>query len=243
MGKDKKSSSNKKHHKRKDRKHKEERSKKEHYLRKEKDSKQLKAKEDEESRYILDDLQYNKLIKILRDLINYKSEAYEEIPEVFGILDSNNEVDITDLEDGVIRESLEKIFLILSKQIIKTEDNDGRYLYSKSGNKSLKVQIENFFLKAKNPLNVDHVSDLLSSKLENEVFSMKEPKNINEIDKNREATIRKEIYEHDQAKRQKSLMEIHLEKNPNMKNSGGLEKYIYGHKSLQKRFSPGKFLN
>lgn len=236
MGKDNKREKNRKHHHRKDRKGKEERSKKEHYLRKDKDKKAEKDKKIEIERYFIDPGQHQKLLKILRDLIAYNQDTRQEIPEVFLMLDSGNEIDITDIEDGAVREALEKIFSIFSKQIEKGEDFDGRDVYSRSGNKSLKEQIENYFEKAKSAPNADHISELLSPSMQKEM-DLPGPQVITQP--LNEAKIREEIHKLDQANRPKSLMEMHLEKNK--PTSGAPEKYIYGHKALQKRFAPGKF--
>jgi hypothetical protein len=240
MGKDEKK--NKQHHKRKDRKHKKERSKKEHYLRKDREQDEQERKETEENRYRLTDKELQKLIKILRELFSYKNETQEAVLEVFELLDSNQELDITDIEDGQIRESLERIFMILEKQISKTEDNDGRFQFSKSGNRSLKEQIENYIAKAKSAPNLDHISDLLSSKLEKEM-TVREitAKNIHVSDLD-DKRIRTEIMEYEEQHRTKSLMEMHLEKRKDKKNIGNAGKYLFGEKTLQKRFGQGKFL-
>lgn len=42
-----------------------------------------------------------------------------------------------DIEDGVMREKLERIFEILDGQIQKTEKSDGGFVYVKYGNKNL----------------------------------------------------------------------------------------------------------
>ena len=240
MGKDSKHKSNRKHHHRKDRKGKEERSKKEHFSRKEKDAAKQKLKEEEENRYTFDGLEHNKLVKILKQLIEYNKDVVEPISEVFDLLDSNNELDITDIEDGKIRESLEKIFLIFFKQIEKTEDHDGRFVYFKIGKKSLKEQILQYFKKAKSADNADHISDSLTNKLEQEFFIEKPKTKDKPLNLPNSLEIRKEIEAYNSETRPKSLMEMHLEKKNFSKNSA--EKYIYGQKSLKKRFGEGKFI-
>ena len=177
MGKDDKG--NKQHHKRKDRKHKRERSTKEHLLRKSKELTEQELINQESIRYTLTEKELQKLMKTLRDLFSYSSEAQDAILEVFNLLDSGQELDITDIEDGTIRESLEKLFMILQKQISPIEDKDGRIQYSKSGNKSLKEQLQNYISKAKSAPNIDHISSLLTNKLETELkIPVPEKKNI-----------------------------------------------------------------
>lgn len=234
---------NKSHHKRKDRKHKRERSIKEHKLRKAKELTEAEKQAIEESRYSIDTLQYNKLMKIFRDLLAYNSATSEEIPEVFALLDSSQEVDITDIEDGLVRESLEKIFKILSKQIQMTEDRDGRNVYSRIGARSLKEQILGYFQKARSAPVVDHISDLFGGKLKKdiEVKSVVKPQIF--VQNSDEVKIRDEIQQYDQEFRPKSLMEMHLEGKNNVKDTGRTDKYLYGQKTLQKRFGSGKFIN
>lgn len=233
---------NKPHHKKKDRKHKRERSKKEHYLRKNKEEEQKKSKETEETRYILDESSHNKLIKVLRDLLHYNQETLQAVPQVFEMLDKDQEVEITDIEDGVLRESLEKIFLILEKQIVKLEDSDGRFSYSKCGKKSLKEQILIFFEKAKSAPNLDHFSDLLKVRLDSEMKLVEKPKEkAITVSKKDEQTIRAEIGKFEEEFRPKSLMQIHQEKVKN--NKGGIGKAMFGNKPLSKRFDQGKFLS
>ena len=245
MGKDSKVSQkpNKKHHHRKDRKGKEERSKKEHYLRKDKESKKQKILDFEATRYTIDAGQCHKLLKILRDLSEYNPDTRTEIPEAFNMLDSGNEIDITDIEDGFIRESLEKIFTIFCKQIEKSEDSEGRFVYSKSGNHNLKEQIENYFEKSKSAPNADHVSELLNPRLGAEFGASPKPiKKETPIHIVDDTEIRRTIQKHDEETRSKSLMEMHLEKNKPAHATGAPEKYIFGHKSMSKRFAPGKFI-
>jgi hypothetical protein len=240
MGKDFKT--NKKHHCTKDRKHKKERSKKEHLKRKEKEKKIQEDQEEEQNRYVFDSHSHKKLIKILRDLINYNPETVEAVCEVFNMLDSPLEVDITDIEDGVIRESLEKIIEIFSKQVEKTEDADGRFVYNKVGKKNLKDQIQAFFSKAKSTEIADNISDISVPKLPSELYITQDTNNKDMPDKTTENAIRNLSAEYEKEFRPKSLMEMHLEKNKNLKSKAGPEQYIYGRKSLQKRFAQGKYL-
>jgi hypothetical protein len=176
---------NKQHHHKKDRKHKRERSKKEHLLRKEKEKKVEKVKNFEENRYCFDDTSLKKLVKILRDLLSYSSEALEAVVQVFQMLDEDQELEITDIQDGTLREALEKLFQIFQNQIETKEDSDGRVSYSKSGRKSLKDQILNFIEKAKSAPNIDHLSELFSP-LQNEL------KITEKMKKNLEITVSRE---------------------------------------------------
>lgn len=233
---------NKPHHKKKDRKHKRERSKKEHYLRKSKEDEQKKNKETEETRYTLDESTHNKLIKVLRDLLQYNAETVQAVPQVFELLDNDQEVEITDIEDGMLRESLEKIFLILDKQIVKVEDSDGRFSYSKVGKKSLKEQILSFFQKAKSAPSVDHVAQLMKGRLDSEMKVNEKPKEKEiAVSAKEEKRIRQEIGKHEQEFRPKSLMQMHQEKVKS--NKGGIAKALFSSKALNKRFDQGKFLS
>ncbi|OMJ73671.1 hypothetical protein SteCoe_27577 [Stentor coeruleus] len=231
------------HHKKKDRKHKRERSKKEHLLRKSREQEQEKSLQEEQSKYIIDDSSYRKLIKILRDLLSYNPETEEAILEVFSLLDSSQELEITDIEDGFIRESLEKIFTIFTKQLNITEDNDGRYVYTKNSGKSLKEQISSYVQKAKTAPNVDHVSELLTGCLEKDMEIKVKPqaKPLPTVTAAQDKTIRQEISAHDSEFRQKTLMEIHMEKHKSHLKNQDYSKYIYTGKTLDKRFGQGKF--
>lgn len=233
---------NKPHHKKKDRKHKRERSKKEHYLRKDKEEAQKKHKETEETRYTLDESSHNKLLKVLRDLLQYNAETIEAVPQVFELLDNDQEVEITDIEDGVLREALEKIFLILEKQIVKVEDSDGRFSFSKVGKKSLKEQILGFFQRAKSAPSVDHVAELMKGRLDSEMVVKERAKEKEiKVSEKDEKRIREEIGRYEQEFRPKSLMQMHQEKVKS--NKGGVAKALYGNKPLNKRFDQGKFLS
>lgn len=141
MGKDNKQV-NKKHRHKREVKEKKKRSKEEHLKRKNKDQEKKKADEFEATRYDLDDFAYKKLQKILENLIKHNEETKEAVPHLFNMLDKGNEVDLTNIEDGFVRENLEKIMDIFDKQIQKTEDNDGRFVYVKSGKQSLETQIK-----------------------------------------------------------------------------------------------------
>lgn len=236
---------NRPHHHKKDRKHKRERSKKEHYLRKEKEEKTNKIKHIEETRYDFDEASLKKLLKVLRDLIAYSNEAAQAVVQVFQMLDEDQELEITDIEDGKLREALEKIFGLFNKQVEEKEDNDGRVAYFKSGKKSLKEQISAFFDKAKSAPNVDHIAELFTGTVEKDLNIVERKKKNKEIgvSQNEELRIRGEIEKYNLEKRPMTLMEMHQSKNSGKKSGSSISAEVFGNKSLNKRFSGGKFLN
>ena len=130
-----------------------ERSKEEHLLRKQQKREKVERKEFEAKRYNLDTFLQQKLFKILRELCETTMTGRGDIVEIFQLLDQAYEIDIVDIEDGVMRERLERIFEILDGQIQKQEKNDGGFVYVKYGNKPLEPQLLKFLEKSKQVLN------------------------------------------------------------------------------------------
>lgn len=55
------------------------------------------------------------------------------------MLDAGSAIDILDIEDLVVKEKLERIFEILHRQIERVEDNDGVFVYKRTGKRSLET--------------------------------------------------------------------------------------------------------
>jgi len=225
MGKDSQQK-NKKHRKKKDRKGKRERSIEEHMKRKQKKLEKKKKEEYEETRYSFDPHSLDKLFRTIKEMLEYSTETHEALPQVFSMLDSGYEVDLTDIQDGFVREKLEKVLDVFSKQVDKQENEEGHYVYTKAGNKNLENQITEFLAKSGNKREewMQGMSCFLEGKLTQQPKQSEEPEEVQP--------------------RAKSLMELHLEKKPPKKRGNQKpETYMYGHKTLQKRFKQGKMFN
>lgn len=142
-----KTHNNKKHNRKKDKIGKRKRSKEEHFKRKLKTKAKKQLVDYENTRYDFDSFSQKKVKEILSSLESYSTETKEAVTYVFHMLDTNYEVNLTDVENGFVRESLQKIFSLFSKQLEKTEDRDGQVVYIKSGKKSLDDQIRSFYSK------------------------------------------------------------------------------------------------
>ena len=214
-------------------------------MRKEKEEKTNKIKHVEETRYDFDEASLKKLLKVLRDLTAYSAEAAQAVVHVFQMLDEDQELEITDIEDGKLREALEKIFSLFSKQIEEKEDNDGRVAYYRAGKRSLKEQISGLFDKAKSAPNVDHIAELFTGTVEKDL-NIVERKKVNKeigVARNEEQRIRDEIEKYNCELRPKSLLEMHQSKFTDKKSASSISAEVFGGKSLNKRFAGGKFLN
>ena len=232
--------SNKKHRHKKDKRKHKERSKEEHL--KKKQLKKLKQEKEkfEATRYTLDDHEYHKLLRLIQDLISHNPNTKHELPEVFRMVDNGNEVDIIDIEDVFVRDKLERMFEMLGKQIEKKEDEDGRYLYVRSGTKSLETQMREYIERATEDIQRPEWMRSMSDTLSQTLGPLpKENEKSEESDEEQERLARY-MEDYNQQNRPVSLMEMHMnKKGPSAK--GGSEQYLYGHKTIDKRFSGGKF--
>ncbi|CAG9329215.1 unnamed protein product [Blepharisma stoltei] len=230
---------NKQHRKSKEKKEKKKRSKEEHFKRKHKEEEKKKAEKFEAERYDLDDFAYKKLLKNISELLTYSQETKEAIPQLFSMLDSGHEVDLTDIEDGFVREHLEKIMEIFEKQVTKTEDEDGRFVYVRSGKKSLENQIKLYIENSSSDSKREQWMTSMSSSLET-AYNLPVPKAKKPEPEENQEEIRSFMHKYDHENRPKSLMELHQEKH-GISQDSNTDQYLYGHKTLDKRFGKGKF--